>query len=99
MYAIHLTYHVPLDEIDALRAEHLKHVDRNIEEGVYLFGGPFVPRTGGFIVAGDVERSRIVDALDVDPFVRSGAATYEIHEFKISRANEEIQPALGVSLS
>ena len=47
VYAILLKYHVPLERIDELKEQHLAHIDRQVEDGLFVLGGRLVPRTGG----------------------------------------------------
>lgn len=98
MYAILLHYHVPLERIDELKDEHLRHIDDQVEDGLFVLGGRLVPRTGGFILANTDDRERVTKALDADPFMRSGSATYELHEFVPTKAGSGVQSALGFTL-
>jgi uncharacterized protein YciI len=98
MFTVMLRYHVPLEKIDELKADHLRHVDRQVADGVFLLGGRLVPRTGGFILADGTDRAGLERILEADPFVRSGSATYEITEFAPTKANGDLVSALGISL-
>ena len=48
---------------------------------MFLYAGAKVPRTGGIIVAADMERSRLEEILAEAPFLRRGSATCTVTEF------------------
>ncbi|MFF5212843.1 YciI family protein [Streptosporangium sp. NPDC000396] len=75
-----------LDQLDQLIPEHYEYVDKYVEDGVFLLTGRRVPRTGGVILATGVSRERIEEIVTEDPFLRSGAVTYEIVEFEPTRS-------------
>jgi len=49
---------------------------------VFLYAGAKVPRTGGVIVVGDIERARLDAILAEAPFLRRGSARCTVTEFK-----------------
>lgn len=88
MFVVILTYVKPLSEIDALLDEHVHFLDRNFEAGHFLASGRRVPRTGGVILARQMEKNRLENILRDDPFQKNGVATYEIVEFTPSKFAE-----------
>ncbi|MFJ9826961.1 YciI family protein [Streptomyces sp. NPDC101160] len=86
MFLLLLTYRDGvLDRLDALLPEHYEYVDRNIADGVFLLTGRRVPRTGGVILARADSRETIEKVIAEDPFLRTGAVTYEVIEFEPTR--------------
>lgn len=90
LFVVMLHYTVPLEAIDALRAEHLDYLDLWIERGVFLVMGPQVPRTGGVIIAQSDSMGELETILSEDPFHRAGAATYTITVFRPSRVHSDL---------
>ena len=52
-----------------------------MERGEFLYAGAKRPRTGGIIVAADMERSRLDEILAEAPFLRRGSARCTVTEF------------------
>ncbi|GAA0433186.1 YciI family protein [Streptomyces luteireticuli] len=86
MFFVLLTYRVPLDRIDALLPAHYAHVDPYFEAGVFVLAARRLPRTGGAFLAHGVDRARLEAILAEDPFVSTGAATYELFELRATRS-------------
>jgi uncharacterized protein YciI len=85
LFIIQFTYHVPLDQIDALREAHHNHLDKAFASGMYLLAGPLSPRTGGVVLAtGD--RSEVEEFVAADPFITHHAATAVLTEFTPTRS-------------
>ena len=95
MFLVTFTYHAPLAEIDRLLDEHRAHLDSQIAAGTLLLAGRLVPRTGGFLLLHGPTRDQVDRTVHNDPFVRSGAATYEVTELAPTLA----QPDLGKLLN
>ena len=49
MYVINLSYHRPMEEVEALTPAHIDWVKRYFEAGVFLAAGRKDPRNGGMI--------------------------------------------------
>jgi uncharacterized protein YciI len=80
MYAlVTVRYLKPLDQVQKLTDAHRAWLATWRERGVLLAAGPFVPRTGGAILLRVPDEQTIAEIRDGDPFVTSGAATYEIN--------------------
>jgi uncharacterized protein YciI len=84
VFVVLLTYRKPLDEIDALMARHVAWLRKHYAAGLFIASGRQVPRTGGVILARSGDREAVAAAMAHDPFVSSGAATFELIEFKPS---------------
>jgi uncharacterized protein YciI len=74
------TYQVPLDQVDAMLAEHRVWIDKHLASGHFLLVGRRVPREGGFILAADGDRAEIERIAATDPFTTAGLASYEVLE-------------------
>ena len=81
MYILNLRYIKPLENIDALLQEHIKFLEKYYAEGIFIASGRKVPRTGGVILAKNVDLEELKKAINEDPFKREGVAEYEIIQF------------------
>ena len=90
MYLVLVNYVKPLNVIDALLPAHRAFLEANYRAGLFLVSGPREPRTGGIILARAGSREELAQVLDQDPFTLEGAATYEIIEFKATRAGKAL---------
>lgn len=70
-----------MHEVDEAIEEHRAFLRKYVERGVFLYAGAKQPRTGGIIVAADMERSRLEEILAEAPFLRRGSATCTVTEF------------------
>ncbi|CAM3733401.1 YciI family protein [Nocardiopsis rhodophaea] len=86
MFLLLLTYQGDLAEIDRLLPAHNEYLRRNYEDGTFLMSGPRVPRCGGVILAEGEDRARIDRIISQDPFVREGAASYEVVQWNATRS-------------
>ena len=59
MFVVHLTYLVPLDQVDEALEAHRHFLDEHFAAGVFVAAGPKVPRDGGVIVATNVDRAQL----------------------------------------
>lgn len=67
------------------RTEHLDYLQSHVEQGRIVARGRFVDGWGGMVIyqADSMEEAEVW-AKD-DPYVRSGARSYEIHEWEMVR--------------
>ena len=90
MYLILMNYVKPLEVIDELLPAHRKFLEANYQAGLFLLSGPREQRNGGVIMAQAGSRADLAAVIEQDPFVQQGAATYEIIEFKATRAGKAL---------
>jgi uncharacterized protein YciI len=81
MVVITLTYLKPLDEVDALMRKHVAWLKRHYAAGLFIASGRQKPRAGGIILAKSGDLKALKAAMADDPFVVSGAASFELVEF------------------
>lgn len=81
MFVISLTYHKPLEEVDAHLNEHVEFLKNAYAKGFFLASGRKDPRTGGIILACANTKAEISALIASDPFYVHNIATYEITEF------------------
>jgi|ERR671931_47329 uncharacterized protein YciI len=85
MFVIELTYKVPLAEIDAHMAAHVRYLNKYYAAGNFLISGRKIPRDGGIIVAAGSDRHEIEAIVREDPFYERGLADFRIIQFRASQ--------------
>lgn len=83
MIVILLNYVVPVETIDAHRAEHLDWLRDGMASGRMLFAGRQVPLSGGMIAARG-SRAEVEAWAKTDPFAIHGLAEYRFIEVEPS---------------
>jgi uncharacterized protein YciI len=84
----------PLADVDAHRADHLAHLERQRQAGRFLAWGRLVPPTGGFILARGMDRATLDAVLAEDPFTVSGVAEWDVRELAVSGGSPDLLGAL-----
>ena len=91
MFIISIHYIKPLEEVDQIMEAHVAYLNKYYEADVFLMWGRKVPRTGGIII-GQADSLEIMEKIAAeDPFMKHKAATFEVTEFKVSKAKREIK--------
>ncbi|KGT93303.1 hypothetical protein NG99_11580 [Erwinia typographi] len=93
MYIVSLTYTRPMDEVDAVLDAHLAWLDKYFAAGVFIAAGRKDPRTGGVIIANDIDRERLNTVLLEDAF--QAVADYEVTRVNVTRAADEFSALVG----
>ena len=86
-----LSYKVPLEKIDEFRAIHLDFLESYYQRGMFIASGPWVPRTGGVIIAKCDSKEDLQKILAQDPFAINELAIYEIIEFSPTKWSKEFE--------
>jgi uncharacterized protein YciI len=81
MFIINLHYIVPLEELDAHMAAHVKYLKKYYAADVFLMSGRKVPRTGGVIIAQADSKEILEKIIAEDPFFQHKLAEFTITEF------------------
>jgi len=84
MVVVTLTYSKPLAEIDALMPKHVTWLKRHYASGLFIASGRQKPRVGGIILARSGNLKELAAAMEADPFVKAGAATFALCEINPS---------------
>ena len=92
MFVVLLTYQKALAEIDRLMKEHVRFLQQQYDAGLFVASGRQVPRKGGVILARRIDREGLEAILASDPFVRDGAARFDIIEFTPSQTRTGFKP-------
>lgn len=81
LFVVLMHYTQPLPEVDAVRAAHTTHLERQAARGVTLAWARRDPPRGGVIIALAPDRATLDRVLSEDPYVAHGVAAPEIVEF------------------
>lgn len=65
------------------RSEHLEFLSRNRKEKKIIINGRFADGTGGLVIFKGKSLEEIEEIVKQDPYIRSGARDYEIHEWEM----------------
>ncbi|WP_158784054.1 YciI family protein [Pantoea sp. BAV 3049] len=93
MYIVSLNYTRPLEEVEAVLDAHLTWLDKYFDAGVFIAAGRKDPRTGGLIIAADIDRERLNTILAEDAF--QAVADYEVTKVNVTRAADEFAGLVG----
>jgi uncharacterized protein YciI len=80
-FIIDIHYLIPAEQLGETTAEHRTFLQSGYKQGLLLFSGPKVPRTGGIIVARAESANKLVEFFRNDPYQKKGVATYQFIEF------------------
>lgn len=86
MYAIILTYTVPVAEVDKHAEAHLAWLRDRYRDGHFLLSGQQRPRVGGFILAPSMARSSLDAILAGDPYISTGVGEYRVIDVDVKFA-------------
>ena len=81
LFVVLLHYTAPLDRVDAVRADHLRHVETYAARGVFQAWARRDPATGGVLIARAPDRAALEAVVAEDPYVRAEVARAEIVAF------------------
>lgn len=81
LFVVLMHYTKPLADVDAVRADHLAHLEHAAAQGTMLAWARRDPPTGGVLITAAPDRQALERVLADDPYVRAGVATPEIVEF------------------
>jgi uncharacterized protein YciI len=95
VFIISLHYIVPLEQLDAHMADHVKFLRKYYAKDIFVMSGRKVPRTGGIILARADAPEDIEKIMSEDPFVIHKLAEFTITEFLTS----QFHPALKTFLN
>ena len=82
MYILDFHNLKPVEEVDQAIEEHRAFLRKYVEQGIFLFAGAKVPRSGGIIVVKDMGRAQLDAILAEAPFLSRGSARCTVTEFK-----------------
>jgi uncharacterized protein YciI len=85
---------VPLEELDAHMADHVKFLRKYYKEDIFVASGRKVPRTGGIILSLAKSRDELEKIIAEDPFFKHKLAKFTITEFLTSQYHPQLKKLL-----
>jgi uncharacterized protein YciI len=80
-FIVDIQYLIPAEQLGATTTEHRAFLQTGYQQGLLLFSGPKVPKTGGIIVARAESAADLVEFFRKDPYQKKGVAAYQFVEF------------------
>lgn len=81
LYVVLMHYTRPLPEVDAVRADHVRHLEEAAARGRVLAWARRDPPAGGVLVCAAPDRASVEALVAADPYVQAGVARPEVVEF------------------
>lgn len=81
LFVILMHYAKPLAEVDAVRVDHIKHLQGYAAQGVMRAWARRDPPSGGVLIAAAPDRATLEAIVAKDPYVLAGVANPEIVTF------------------
>lgn len=78
MIVIRGTYTAPLEQVDAVRDEHVAWLRERIAEGRFVAAGRATPPTGSVMLLSGDDAEGGLALLEADPYVLAGVAEYRL---------------------
>lgn len=82
LFVVLMHYTRPLADVDAVRVEHLRHIEAAAARGLVHAWARREPPAGGVLVCAAPDRETVAALVAEDPYVKAGVATPEIVAFK-----------------
>lgn len=95
MFMILLTFDGPKEEIDRVRPDHIKWLDKYYGDGTLVASGPRLPRVGGIAVAKGMDEAAMKAMLAEEPYAKAGLARHELFQFEANRARDGAEDLVG----
>jgi len=80
LFVVLMHYTQPLDAVNAVRVEHVRHLESYAARGLIHAWARRDPPTGGLFIATAPDRVTLEAVVAEDPYIRAGVATAEIVE-------------------
>lgn len=80
LFVVLMHYTQPLDAVNAVRVEHVRHLEAYAARGLIHAWARREPPTGGLFIATAPDRMTLEALIAEDPYIRAGVATAEIVE-------------------
>lgn len=81
MYIIKTNYLVDLKIVDENLQLHRDWLDEQYAKKILMASGPLKPRTGGILIADNIEYQELEGIMKEDPFYTENISEFEIFEF------------------
>ena len=89
MFIVSLSYKKDIIEVEKFMEPHVQFLDKYYAEKKFIFSGRKNPRTGGVILAHNIDREMLQEIIKLDPFYENEIADYEITEVIPTKYDED----------
>ena len=89
MFIVSLSYKKDIIEVEKFMEPHVQFLDKYYAEKKFIFSGRKNPRTGGIILARNVDRETLQEIIKQDPFYENEIADYDITEVIPTKYDED----------
>ena len=89
MFIVSLSYKKDIIEVEKFMEPHIQFLDKYYAEKKFIFSGRKNPRTGGIILARNVDRETLQEIIKQDPFYENEIADYDITEVIPTKYDED----------
>jgi uncharacterized protein YciI len=80
MFIISLSYKKEISDVEKFIEPHTEFLNKYYSEKKFIFSGRKNPRTGGVILARNLDKKTLQEIIKQDPFYQNHIADYEITE-------------------
>ena len=81
MFVVVITYTKPVENVDAVRTEHLAWIAEHTKAGRLLLAGRQTSGKGGVLIFNVPARAEVEAMCKEDPYAKNSVATYDFIEF------------------
>jgi uncharacterized protein YciI len=99
LFVVLMHYTRPLADVDAVRAEHVRPLERHAERGLVRAWARRDPPSGGVLIVSAPDRAAVAAMVAEDPYVKAGVARPEVVEFKPENVRGRLQQAAPETVS
>jgi len=81
MFIINFNFIKPIEEVNSFTKLHREYVSNQYKKGIFIFGGPKDPRSGGIVIANSNSEKELCEILERDPLITQKVAEYSLTKF------------------
>jgi uncharacterized protein YciI len=89
MFIVSLSYKKDISLVEKFIEPHIQFLEKYYLEKKFIFSGRKNPRTGGVILAYNIDRETLQEIIKQDPFYQNEIADYEITEVIPTKYDED----------
>lgn len=91
MFVLLVHYIAPQEKVDDYMGQHTQYLAKHYKLGHFIASGRKVPKTGGVIVMGNIEKDLAEEIIQEDPFHIHQIARFELIEFQSIMVCKELK--------
>jgi len=91
MFVLLVHYTAPKEKVEEYMGQHTQYLSKHYKLGHFIASGRKIPKTGGVIVIGNIEKELAEEIILGDPFHVHQVANFELIEFHTSMVCKELK--------